>query len=830
MTLKTNRYYSVDALAGAGKTHAALEYAVKLARNTGAKFLVVQPSKVLIDESYEKCLKFVKAAGGKVKVSRFYSEPGKGSVIGQIAKHFRDAKDGGEIALITHSAFLMMPYLNRRKDWTLIFDEIPQCDGYWGLKVPETHQLFTSAVQVSESGPLHYQIEAKDKAKLEKFRENAKRDQICDIFAEPAERILSRDWKVFVRKDQWQRLLSKKGDGTNAALDMFAMLQPSVFSGFRCVILMGAMLKESLLALYWCSKGIEFKSHTAIENACRYQAHENGNLITFLYAFEEDWSKNLRDREIDGKPVLEWSVDAVQAEFQDRSFIWIANQDVPANAFPTGTRLPNIPHGLNCYQHIDNVAFLSALNRRSPQYAFLKEQGLSPEWVKMATGCQTAYQAMMRSSIRDPSNSSPKTVVVPDKTTAEYLAQVFPGCAVGQLGGKIEVSKSKPGRKPITGDRLSDAERKMRAKAKRQQKLRDQLLELATKAEPKEGTKCLYNRECVPIPDGSAEAAKACSAHAISLFKSVYSAEPSMRLRLSNNELITQLRDCHKWASTSKTANALISAAAFDPNKSPDTKRGIANIEYVNGIWLDNDDGDLTPEAFHDIHPDLKLVAYNTYSGGNRWRGFIPTTQVMSVDAHQQIMRDLIYAVEKAGYYSEKSAAKREAEGKPVKRHGFDESKFAASSLFYLPGKAEDGTCFFTEFPGNELDPITWIENAVVDLIPKLVPKSKPAPIPANSNQPPITWTGLSDCPFINPVYLGKYRATAPHSGERYNGLFGMAMSILGGAKRLGYPITECELETLLTEIDDTMGQYHQQQSRTRIRETAKSALRKKVG
>lgn len=185
-----------------------------------------------------------------------------------------------------------------------------------------------------------------------------------------------------------------------------------------------------------------------------------------------------------------------------------------------------------------------------------------------------------------------------------------------------------------------------------------------------------------------------------------------MRLRMTNEELIGALRLCHEVSTKSKTSNLLISASEFDPKKSPETKRGKGNITHVNGIWLDNDGGDLTPEEFHRLFPDLRLVGFNTYSGGNRWRGFIPTTQVMTVAAHEIIIRSIEQALNQAGYWSQKQVERR-GHGRC---HGFDTSKFNASSLFYLPVQARGGEAesYFLDLPGKELDPVLWVQNGIV--------------------------------------------------------------------------------------------------------------------
>jgi hypothetical protein len=57
------------------------------------------------------------------------------------------------------------------------------------------------------------------------------------------------------------------------------------------------------------------------------------------------------------------------------------------------------------------------------------------------------YQAVMRCSIRSPQDMTRKRVVVMDRGTAEWLANLFPGAAVEPLDGMgVVPRKGKPGR------------------------------------------------------------------------------------------------------------------------------------------------------------------------------------------------------------------------------------------------------------------------------------------------------------------------------------------------------------------------------------------------
>ena len=193
-----------------------------------------------------------------------------------------------------------------------------------------------------------------------------------------------------------------------------------------------ANFPDSLIYKLWRHEGIEFKEDSDLSQKLRFQEHSNGALITIKYATELPWSKTLQTRKAqldddDSGSVLDAVIEVANAEFQDHPFLWQANKSLAASPFGSNAqRLPNVPHGLNDYSNIDRICFLSALNPRNDHFRFLTSRGLSNEEVTKAIYCSAVYQSVMRTSIRDPKNSNPKTIIVPDRTAAEYLAKLFP--------------------------------------------------------------------------------------------------------------------------------------------------------------------------------------------------------------------------------------------------------------------------------------------------------------------------------------------------------------------------------------------------------------------
>ena len=77
------------------------------------------------------------------------------------------------------------------------------------------------------------------------------------------------------------------------------------------------------------------------------------------------------------------------------------------------------------------------------------------------------YQAAMRISIRNPADTTPKSIVVMDQGTAEWLADLFPGASIRQAPGFAGmIVKGKAGRpaKHASGkDRTKACREKSRA-------------------------------------------------------------------------------------------------------------------------------------------------------------------------------------------------------------------------------------------------------------------------------------------------------------------------------------------------------------------------------
>ena len=142
-------------------------------------------------------------------------------------------------------------------------------------------------------------------------------DQVWDIFQQFANVLISPHWSAYVLDDQYTNLIN--GVGERRKLLAFAHLKPSLLDGFASATIMGACFQAvGAVSAMVGSMGVQFRPHKAITKGLRYTKHSNGHLLTILYATEEDWSKNFRDKTLtDGVTVQDRVVQRVAETFAD---------------------------------------------------------------------------------------------------------------------------------------------------------------------------------------------------------------------------------------------------------------------------------------------------------------------------------------------------------------------------------------------------------------------------------------------------------------------------------------------------------------------------------
>lgn len=730
---------TVAALTASAKTYNAIRFAIAGTR-AGEKYIFCVPSTVLADQIEQDCRNL-----GFTAVTNIHSDDGSSTgVVARINQHFKDAKlDSGEILIITFAALERLKFIHRRLDWHLIVDEIPSPVFHNALSLHENRQHVLTLFDDRPWNAAYSVLDASesDTGHVTDVASNRWCDQITAQVAAVANKLLSSHWQVYALNEQLARFKAPV-DAVNT-LDVFAIMQPSIFENFKSVTIMGACLEETMLYRHWLSLGVVFTQHPTIKP--RFTQYPNRALVEIQYAIDRDWSAKLRDT--DG--IFENIITRCKTALNGEPYVFLANKGIANDALNDGVQLPHVSHGLNSYAQYHNVMLLSALNPPPSYFGFCQDMmGLNSEEVRTAIYRTSCYQAATRTSIRNLEDPHPKRFQVVDRATAHWL---------GELIGTKHITKL-PGLDPAKSDQRrvavpkTDAERLISSRANIKKELISALNyvnKINDLSEKKERHDILYSKDSVSLESPPE------SAHVGTIFRGTwdkYGMDTKGIPALSFRNLLAEL---HGRVIEKKNHNQLCSSSIFNPDLDPDTCRGNANIVSVSGIWLDNDGGDLAPEDFAKMLK-VPMVIYNSFSSTpklRKWRLWIPTSYLITPAVHNELVAQIKKMLINHKYYGASYIKKHP--DKQVKHHGFDEGKFGQAVLFFLPCQAAAGAkaSFFNEYHWDQplLNPYRWIDRTIVDhrppapAEPKVVVDEIPPSNEAKIAKAEVNWQSHGD-------------------------------------------------------------------------------------
>jgi hypothetical protein len=720
---------------GSGKSHELVEEAC-IRVKAGQRVLFLQPTCELIDKTIRNELE------ARPVVPRFEVFH-KGVLPNQsVAKALSDfAKDGALRPCIVFATHQVLPYIrhfHNKEDWCVLVDEALQVIRYIKHRIPQTHALITDHIEVTQSGPIYGRAVALN-ASLDDMALNRDKDEIREVLSGTSRILANRNWETSVNLEQYNRLL--QGEGVELAFH--SILKPEIFRGFGSIFMAAANFEDTAIYRLWSEQGVRFVPNKEFASRLRYSNHPNGDTLTIHYATDRQWSKKLRKSQIESGDltIQDRLVEAAKALYADRAFLWHANAEFDGNPFgEPGHRLPSKPHGLNAFTEFHDVLFLSSLNPAPDHFHFLRTRGLEGADVRAFTYCEEVYQTVMRCSLRNPDDRSPKTVIVPDQAAAEYLHNAFPGSTVEKLdiglNEQLSPRRGRPRKHNSNKERV--AAQRQKAREDKMKLLTEQLglnapdafekdgcwgAETEKGSRAKKGIRILYtNFGTAPPPTLVA-----------TLFSSKSSATPLGYASGEFDDFVDFLRRCQEREIGSKEEISLFSPAIFDPTKAERTKRGTQNIVYLRNIVMDFEDGLLTPLELPALFPGLLMVVMNSYRHQTkkpRFRVVIPTTERMTPEIYKLVYRCLADKLEEAGYRVERGRKKPTRSN--ARPSGLDWSKSLPTSLFYLPSQAQRASeSFFLDFsesPRAPLNPSEWVRSSTFPLQPELPIPVEPAP------------------------------------------------------------------------------------------------------
>jgi hypothetical protein len=787
--LKSSTVLYASAPCGSGKTHQLCLRAKRLAE-AGRVVFYAAPTKILIDQIARDLVTKHGVPPENLRVFYKDSEDARGykTVAGALVQFLLNRSDEeddkGYVILTTHAQFQHIPFIPNKSSMHLLFDEAPKVEQCTPCRLPITHPILTDHIELIPFNSIYSEITKSEGLKV--LASNPEEDEVLKFLGERLRILVSPHYRSFVHTETYNRFLK----GEISYFDVHSVLEPSVLDeetgelvgvldGWASVLIASANFEDTFAHRIWTRAGINFVEDATFKNSLRYIQHDNGHLLTIVKCVpDRNWSKKVASQTLeDGTTFLDRFLNYTTGQIPpEEQVLWSVNKSSldqiikPKNV----TIPPPNPHGLNEYTDRNHVVLAAAYNPPPAHFRFLNSfVGLTGEEVKNAVAHEHFYQIVSRCSLRDPLNTSRKFVYTTDDASAAYIASKFPGSTIET--GDLELPEPKETGRPRKW--ASDKERKATYR-KAQAEKRVRVIE-----EQNELNRLALRNAILADPQTPSEGFPKTPPTDIrraygTLYPRMKSNQLSGYFEFEDNTAFLELIGMHHSETVieDKEKICAFSPAIFDgipnftgvPEGENPTLRGKANILCLRGFALDIEKGDLRPEEFPDIFPDLQLFTVNTYRHRDtapRYRVFILSDRPHTIGAHEEIMEQIKNKIYDAGYETKTTL---EDDWKPSagkKRSGIDWGKRDATSLFLLPAQAKDPSQSFFEVYIDEgrkpLNVMTWLENGRFQLNSAETSELFPAPLPvvptSQDGKPTEEWLRIKEerCTAAESKFLG---------------------------------------------------------------------------
>ncbi|WP_379921710.1 hypothetical protein [Erythrobacter sp. R86502] len=651
------QFHIISRGCGQGKTQAVLG----LMANTQDRYVLAQPSLRLVTQSHSDLLG--KNANARAQVITSNTNSGVQQSIREAMMRPGLLAQSPNLLFVTHQGVMDLKGADR-SSWNLVVDEIPSATQHMEYKLKLTRRWVTRHLSIRDGIGDTYELVIRPGHvdAVETMLRDARKDTLAEALMGLWSVLLNPHYRVYVTKAEW--LAKGKTARGDVELNAHAVLQPSVFDGWKSVTLLGANAHESRLVQIWKQMGVEFASHPSIPDMS-HQA-STGMRLTINYLTNKTWTRHLRNVSL-GRNGFDDLIHKLLPYLPD-DYIWTANNADSGKVenILVGRKLPPVSHGLNSYRSINAAVTLGSFNDDLSHSKFLWSAfQLSDEDLFRSQAGEMAYQMVMRTSLRVTNSNAPVAAFVPDWRTAEYLAQLLPGARVEQLDLGIEALK---GGKPRFRVASTPSERMARSRQKQAQavKTSNELLALHRMA-----SGAMVGETPIMITSKAVVATRDVESHA-----------------LPNWDSLRDLLESDRHRKLDKDKAGLIVGSLMDPDATPDSVAGLANVVYTQMAWMDIDDGDITPEEASGLLGDIKHLIYSSYNNGkvtgkHRFRVVVPLSKPVDADTYRAIWQVLADRFSAAGYWVPSKAGQEVPANRPVS--GLDYSKCKVSDFMYRP-------------------------------------------------------------------------------------------------------------------------------------------------
>jgi hypothetical protein len=430
----------LEAVPAAGKTAAMLKDTIK----SGKPTIIASISRQLNRQSYD----FYVKNGGK---NAIIVDSDNRNEFASVSKTIENSiGDGSRVLFITHSALLQFENYDLFKGYQLLIDEVPDMISLEMMRFTyNSYKVLGYCDPVDGEVGVQYNL-VLDETKREELTKIAmdgfyKNDDIAEKLL-PVYRSLLYGFPVKYR-------LGDDGISCVYYIEDLTNQNWSVFNGITIACANFAQTFTGYILKHW--NKWKFKE-SPLKSNLLFSDYKNTDRINVHVMVDQNWSRYVADKQIEGKNVFSHVQDHVDGMFPNNDYIYTINN---YRSRMGGMQIQYNPHGLNLYSSETNIVALFSYNPQPWQIPILKElavmQGLDENELVdafiVSKYLEPIFQLCTRGDMRNFYSTDKINLVVPDQRAAFYLknnymsnAKVFaPVVVMPEAEDRVEPSQFK---------------------------------------------------------------------------------------------------------------------------------------------------------------------------------------------------------------------------------------------------------------------------------------------------------------------------------------------------------------------------------------------------
>lgn len=421
----------LEAVPAAGKTAAILEFVAESEQPA----IIASISRQLSRQSYEY---YLKIGGEGATIVDTDNKIEYSSVCKTIEKHLTENKP--RVLFITHAALTQFESFELFKGYHLYIDEVPDMVSlemmrftYNSYKILQYCEPIDGEVGITYNLALNEECrEELTKIAIDGFFKN---DEIAEKLL-PIYRSLLHGFPVKIR---WN------DDGVSQVffIEDLTNLKWEVFSGITIACANFYKTFTGYVLKHWNSWKFN-KSH--LHERLKFDKYPNTRRVQINVMVDQNWSRYVADKTIDGSNVYNVIQDTVENMFPGSKYIYTTNS---YRTRMNGHQIQYNPHGLNMYSDESNIVALFSYNPQPWQIPILNElavmQNLNENELIdafiVSKYLEPIFQLCTRGDIRNVKSTKMISLIVPDVRAADYLKENYMPDAYIDYGNMTTIEK-----------------------------------------------------------------------------------------------------------------------------------------------------------------------------------------------------------------------------------------------------------------------------------------------------------------------------------------------------------------------------------------------------